>query len=274
MSTRVHHDQSGHHDDFGGLHRDLESTHRRLDRRALFRIAARMGAGLGAVQLLGCAGAASAVAATANGTCGHMPEETAGPYPGDGSNGANVLNVSGVVRSDIRSSFGGLTGTAAGVPLTILLTVVSASTCAPLVGQAVYLWHCDQGGNYSLYSAGVTNQNYLRGVQPTDASGQVSFTSIFPACYSGRWPHIHFEVYPSVAAAASVANKVATSQLALPKATCDVVYASAGYAQSVSNLAATSLASDNVFSDGSSLQIATMTGSVATGLTAALTMAV
>ena len=67
----------------------------------------------------------------------------------------------------------------------------------------MYLWHCTADGNYSLYSSGITNQNYLRGVQVSDASGLVSFTSIFPGCYSGRWPHIHFEVYRSLALATS-----------------------------------------------------------------------
>jgi protocatechuate 3,4-dioxygenase beta subunit len=138
----------------------------------------------------------------------------------------------------------------------------------------VYIWHCDRAGGYSLYSQGVTNQNYLRGVQEADASGRVSFTSIFPGCYAGRWPHIHFEVYPSLAAATSVANKIATSQIALPKATCDLVYATAGYEQSITNLSQVTLASDMVFSDGSSLELATVTGSVATGFTAALTVAV
>jgi len=100
------------------------------------------------------------------------------------------------------------------------------------------------------------------------------FTSIFPACYSGRWPHIHFEVYPSLSAATNVANKIATSQLALPKATCDLVYATTGYESSITTLSQVSLATDMVFSDGASLELATMTGSVASGLTATLTVAV
>ena len=136
------------------------------------------------------------------------------------------------------------------------------------------MWHCDRPGRYSLYSSGVTNQNYLRGVQAADASGRVSFTTIFPGCYSGRWPHIHFEVFPSVSAATSVGNKVATSQIALPKDTCDAVYATAGYESSVRNLAQVSLATDNVFSDGSALELATVTGSAAGGYTASLTVAV
>jgi protocatechuate 3,4-dioxygenase beta subunit len=208
------------------------------------------------------------------GSCSRVPEETQGPYPGDGSNGPNVLNASGIVRSDIRSSFAGLSGVADGVTLTIELTIVSASTCAPLAGRAVYLWHCDRPGRYSLYSQGVTNQNYLRGTQEADANGKVSFTSIYPGCYAGRWPHIHFEVYPSLASATSVANRAATSQIALPKAASDLVYATEGYESSVTNLRQGTLASDMVFSDGSSLELATVTGGVAGGLVASLTVGV
>jgi protocatechuate 3,4-dioxygenase beta subunit len=277
------------HDEFGGLHRDLAATGAAMGRRRWLRMA---GSAAGALTMFGCGdnpaapgvvGATSSTTgstgvltsvATASGACSLMPTETAGPFPGDGSNGPNVLSTSGVVRSDIRSSFGGLTGSADGVPLTIVLSIVSSSTCAPLAGRAVYLWHCDRPGRYSLYSSGVTNQNYLRGTQQADANGVVTFTSIFPGCYSGRWPHIHFEVYPTLAAAAQVSNKIATSQIALPKATCDQVYATAGYEASVTNLSQISLATDNVFSDGAALELATMSGSVDGGLIATLTVAV
>ncbi|MGC4082343.1 MAG: hypothetical protein QM736_09620 [Vicinamibacterales bacterium] len=136
------------------------------------------------------------------------------------------------------------------------------------------MWHCDRQGRYSLYSSGVTNQNYLRGVQEADSSGIVSFTSIFPGCYSGRWPHIHFEVYPTLASAANVSNKIATSQIALPKTACDAVYATSGYEASVTNLSRVTLESDGIFSDGASLELATVTGSVSGGMTATLTVAV
>jgi protocatechuate 3,4-dioxygenase beta subunit len=211
---------------------------------------------------------------TGSGTCSTIPEETEGPYPGDGTNGPNALTVSGIERSDIRSSFGGASGTAAGVVLTITLTLVDSTTCSPLEGYAIYVWHCDQNGNYSMYSAGVTDQNYLRGVQSTNAAGQVSFTSIFPACYSGRWPHIHFEVYPLAATATSGSAKLATSQLAMPKATCDTVYTTSGYSASVTNLSRVTLATDMVFSDGATLEIPTITGSVTDGYAAALTVAI
>jgi protocatechuate 3,4-dioxygenase beta subunit len=192
---------------------------------------------------------------------GQIAEETAGPYPGDGSNGANVLTESGIVRRDITSSFGSSTTKAEGVPLGITMTINDfANNKSPLAGAAVYVWHCDREGRYSLYSQGVTNENYLRGVQETDDGGQVKFDTIFPACYSGRWPHIHFEVYPSLAKATSSANKIATSQMALPEATAKAVYATTGYQQSVRNLSRVSLDRDNVFRDGYDLQIPTVTG--------------
>jgi protocatechuate 3,4-dioxygenase beta subunit len=263
-----------YHDDFGGLQRDLLQTGAMMDRRQLLHLAARFGAGLGTLQLLGCGSSDAAGIDTGNGSCSQIPNETAGPFPADGSNGPDVLTETGVVRSDIRSSFAGLTGTAEGVPLSVVLTIVSAATCEPLASQAVYLWHCDGEGRYSLYSSGATNQNYLRGVQEADATGKVTFSTIFPACYSGRWPHIHFEVYPSLAAATSAGSRLATSQIALPKATCDAVYATLGYEASITNLSHVSLASDNVFSDGASLELATISGTVASGLTATLTVAV
>jgi len=284
----THHDG---HDDFGGLHRDLLATGAAINRRRVLRLGARFGAAIGALQLAGCSDtprsptaatdttptpttttATTPVSTTA--TCARVPTETQGPYPGDGSNGPTVLTTSGVVRSDIRSSFGGMTGTAAGVPLNIVLTVVSASTCSPLAGAAVYIWHCDREGRYSLYNAGVTNQNYLRGIQVADANGRVTFQSIYPGCYSGRWPHIHFEVYPSVAASTNQSNKSAVSQIALPKTANDIVYATVGYEASVRNAAQITLASDMVFSDGASLELATASGDVNNGMTATLTVAV
>jgi protocatechuate 3,4-dioxygenase beta subunit len=286
MATDTHHHHRDDHDDMGGLHRDLAATGAVMNRRGMLRLAAKFGVGAGMLPVLGCGSSTPtspttsgdtttpASGGTTNSTCSAIPQETAGPYPGDGSNGPNVLSLTGVVRSDIRSSFAGLNGVADGIPLTIALTIVSKSTCAPLGGNAVYLWHCDRPGRYSLYTAGATNQNFLRGVLAADANGQVTFTSIFPGGYAGRWPHIHFEVYPSLSAATNVANKIATSQIALPKAASDLVYATAGYETSVTNLSRITLATDNVFSDGSALELATISGSVSGGLTASLTIAV
>jgi protocatechuate 3,4-dioxygenase beta subunit len=206
----------------------------------------------------------------ASGALAEIPQETAGPFPGDGSNGPNVLTESGIVRSDIRSSFGSASGTAEGVPLRIELTVVEADTGAALPGAAVYLWHCDRAGDYSLYSNAAAKENYLRGVQEADEAGKVAFSSVFPAAYAGRWPHAHFEVYARLADATSAGTRLVTSQLALPQDVCETVYATDGYEASARNLAQTSLRSDMVFRDGWESQLATVTGDVTSGYVATL----
>ncbi|MEF3120101.1 intradiol ring-cleavage dioxygenase, partial [Kocuria flava] len=205
-----------------------------------------------------------------------IPDETAGPYPGDGSNGPDVLEQSGIVRSDLRSSFGDASGTAEGVPMALELTIADlAGGGVPFAGVAVYVWHCDREGRYSLYSEGVTEENYLRGVQIADDDGKVRFTSIFPACYTGRWPHIHFEVYPDQASITDSTTAIATSQVALPKNACDAVYATAGYESSIGNLAQLTLATDNVFGDdGGASQLGAVTGNVTDGYTVTLTAGV
>lgn len=251
-----------------------------MSRRRLLGV---FGIGATTVGLAACSGGASGSTASSSSSSsaaaaalGEIPDETAGPYPGDGSNGPDVLEQSGIVRSDIRSSFGDASGTAEGVPMTLQLTITDlANGGAPFAGAAVYVWHCDREGRYSLYSQGVTDQNYLRGVQVADADGRVTFTSIFPACYSGRWPHIHFEVYPDQAGITDSANAIATSQVALPQDTCDTVYATSGYEASITNLAQVSLAGDNVFrDDGGVSQLGSVTGSVDGGYTVSLAVGV
>ncbi|MEV6349522.1 intradiol ring-cleavage dioxygenase [Actinoplanes sp. NPDC051851] len=203
-----------------------------------------------------------------------VPDETNGPYPADGTNGIDIRTAEGVVRSDITTSFGDASGVAEGIPLTVNITVEDLE-CTPLSGVAVYIWHCDRDGNYSLYSTAIADENYLRGIQEADASGTVSFTTIFPGCYLGRWPHIHFEVYASLDDATSGAGAIVkTSQLGFPEDVCDEAYATDGYSSSVSNLAQITLATDNVFSDGYDQQMATVTGSATEGYTASLTIAV
>jgi len=225
-------------------------------------------------------GSSSSDTASTVSTCTIIPEETAGPYPGDGSNYnsngiANALSLSGIVRSDIRRSIGGATGTAAGIPLTLTLQLVNtAGNCANLAGYAIYLWHCTRDGLYSMYSTGVTGENFLRGVQQTDSNGKATFLTIFPGCYAGRMPHMHFEVYPSLASATGAANKVKTSQIAFPTATCNDVYATSGYGNSAINLAAISFASDNVFSDGTEQQMASISGTTTNGYSASLVVGI
>lgn len=258
------------HDD-PGLHLDLKQmgvNPARRDVLAWFGAAALL-------PIIGCVGDKGDESGedSGAGACEALPEETAGPYPGDGSNGANALALDDIVRGDIRSSIGDKSGTAQGVELTVRLRVVdAASGCVPLVGYAVYLWHATKDGLYSMYTD--PDQNYLRGVQVSDADGWVTFTTIFPGCYDGRWPHMHFEIFKSLDDISSASNAVSTSQLALPEEACDEVYAVSGYETSVENLTRITIATDNVFRDGAASQIATVTGAAAEGMEATLTLGV
>jgi protocatechuate 3,4-dioxygenase beta subunit len=288
----MHHD----HDHDLGLAHDLSRLQQQaLERRSALRWLLGAGAmslgGAGAMALAGCGGGGSSDTSSSSGSsgsssgssgstttssCSVIPSETEGPYPGDGSNTANgsvanVLALSGVVRSDIRSSIGGASGVATGVPLQVIIELVNTNaSCADLSGYAIYLWHCDALGRYSMYSSGVTGENYLRGVQATGSDGLASFQTIYPGCYSGRVPHIHFEVYRSTTTATNWNNKLRTSQLCFPSDTNTAVYATSGYGNSAANNNAISLSSDGIFSDGYSTQLATMTGSVSAGYVARL----
>ena len=216
------------------------------------------------------------------GTCVILPEETNGPYPADGSNNANgslanVLLTSGLIREDMRDSFGGLTGTADGVPMNMELTVVDAAGgCAPLVGYVVYAWHCTADGLYSIYNT--EDQNYLRAAGVTDANGKVKFTTIFPGCYMGRMPHIHFEVYPSVTAASEYSERVLCSQIAFEDETADSVYQNVPlYADSIRAFSQISRETDNVFRDNTDAEFAAQTmalnGNYSAGFDGTLTIA-
>jgi protocatechuate 3,4-dioxygenase beta subunit len=258
-----------------------------VSRRGILGIA---GLGVGAVALAACTAVTDAAASLGDTDsdphrdarahsdtdrddappAGEIPDETAGPYPGDGSNGPDVLAQSGIVRSDLRTSIGGGM-TADGAPSPSRSVSPTWRTAMPVRRRRRLRLALRRAGNYSMYSSGVENETYLRGVQVADGSGQVTFTSIVPGCYSGRWPHIHFEVYPSVDLITDSANAISTSQLALPEEMLGGVYAlpATGSAQ---NLAGVSLATDNVFGDdGGALQIATVTGDSSAGFTAMLT---
>jgi protocatechuate 3,4-dioxygenase beta subunit len=297
-----HHDHHRDHDherQHEGLAADLErlletATSRRQSLRWLL-------SGMAALPLAGCGGGASTGSVDAaasssssstgsagsNGStgdtsasCAVIPEETGGPYPGDGTNSngsgvANALTLAGIVRSEIRTSVSPGSATAQGIPLTIKLQLVNVgASCASIAGAAVYLWHCDRDGNYSMYASGLTKENYLRGMQEADADGYVTFTTIFPGCYSGRMPHVHFEVFPTLAKAASAAGRIKTSQFTFPMTTLNEVYANTAYATSSRNLASMSYATDMVFSDGTSLQMGSVSGNATAGYTVTLTVGV
>ncbi|MEV0901133.1 3,4-dioxygenase subunit beta [Actinoplanes sp. NPDC049802] len=247
-----------------GLAFDLATMRRRQVLRAF-------GLGAAALGLGACGNDEKTMTTETNLVVGEIPDETAGPYSGSG-----LLAGSGVVRSDIRSSFGGASARAEGVPMTLTLAVQDlANGSAAFTGVAVYIWQCDRAGAYSLYSEGITGENYLRGVQVADDAGEVTFTSIFPACYPGRWPHVHFEVYPDVAGITDVSKVIATSQVALPENICEEAYTQIGYAASATNLARVSLDDDTVFGeDSGALQLATVTGDAMSGYTVTLEVGV
>ncbi len=247
------------HDHDHGLRHDLPRLIGR--RRALALL------GLGAAALANPAMAADVL------TCVADAIETEGPYPADGTNAkagqtVNVLTQEGVIRNDLRTSFGGMTPTADGVPLEIELTLVDVNNaCAPVAGYALYLWHCDTEGHYSLYDE--TDRNYLRGVGISDENGVVRFTTIVPGCYDGRWPHMHFEVFANPDDIATGRDSLLISQVAFAEADCATVYTDSRYATSARNLPRQSLARDMVFSDSTEAQMTqrtvTMTGDNSSG---------
>lgn len=253
-----------------------------MTRRTVLGVGA---AGVGVLALAACSDGSSSSASTSSASAAsstgastatlpdaEIPDETAGPYPADGSNGPDVLEESGIMRSDIRSSIGA-DSPVDGVPLEFSITVTDmANDDAPFENVAVYAWHCNAEGLYSMYSEGVEDETWLRGVQVADADGTVSFTSIVPACYTGRWPHIHFEVYPGVDDITDSTNAIATSQIAIPEDVCNAVFALDAYAGSAENLSQVSLETDNVFGDDAGAsQLATMSGDVDSGYIASLT---
>ncbi len=277
---------SHHHDDDrapdGGFHLDMS---RMIGRRGMLAVL-----GLGGVSTLAaCAAMAQGgppasdpqpdqTATGADGEVCTVPtSETNGPYPADGTNvrdgqTVNVLDQSGVVRSDITQSFGDYTGAVDGIPFEVEVKVVNVNAaCTPLGGLPFYIWHCDAAGRYSLYT--VPEANWLRGMQITDNSGVVRFTTILPGCYEGRWPHFHFEVFASAAAAVTGRDSLLISQFALPEAGLAEVYAAdARYDGSTGPFSRVSLSSDNIFADNSAAQMQamtlTVTGDATTGFRA------
>ena len=234
--------------------------------------------------LRGMGGEANATGVAPDGTiCVADPTEAAGPFPADGTNSkdgasVNALQQSGVVRQDLRPSFNGMTPVAQGVQVDLVLSLVSVNAaCAPLAGHAVYLWHCDAEGHYSMYET--TDRNYCRGVGIADSDGVVKVTTVFPGCYGGRWPHIHFEVFADAAAASNGDNALVMSQLALPGDVATAVYAAVPlYRASISTFGQLTLASDMVFADNTDEQLAAqmmvLTGDVVAGFTAAATIGI
>jgi protocatechuate 3,4-dioxygenase beta subunit len=231
-------------------------------------------------------------------TCPAPPEETSGPFPADGSDRPDrgfgprdpashgpgpappgqgpapappgpdrrhsipdILAAPGIVREDIRSSFDTSSTVAAGVPLRLELSLLNLTrACQPFADSAVYLWNCNREGEYSLYGRGIEHENYLRGVQFTDREGRVAFQTIFPACYSGRYPHLHLEIFKQSARSLDASTRVLTTQLTAPREVCSRVYEAApGYTRSAAQFKGRSPADDMVFAASSSAELALQT---------------
>ena len=139
--------------------------------------------------------------------CVLTPEMTEGPYYLAGEK----------LRRDITEG-------KPGARLDLALTVVDASTCRPIKGATVDIWHCDAGGVYSGFGAGASNRTFLRGLQKTDAHGVAHFKTVYPGWYPGRTVHIHVKVHVR-------GNVVHTGQLFFADATTDAVYRKAPYSK-------------------------------------------
>ncbi|MCB1629353.1 MAG: hypothetical protein KDI48_16605 [Xanthomonadales bacterium] len=188
-------------------------------------------------------------------SCALIPSETEGPYPL-----LAVLNDADIRRSDITED-------RLGVPLTMIFKLVNINdSCKPVVGSAVYAWHCDKDGVYSGYGQG-SGERFLRGVQVSDRSGQVVFQTIYPGWYTGRITHIHFRVYLNESTGS---NGIATSQVAFPVDVTTAVYNSALYAARGQNTSVTSFSADGIFRDGVSFQLASLSGNPNVGFVATL----
>lgn len=186
---------------------------------------------------------------TSSGSCTETTNETEGPFP--------TKTPASLVTSDITSD-------RQGTKLTIKITVQNKNnSCAGLAGALVDIWHCDAAGNYSEYggtqmqSTNYQSVHFLRGRQTSDSNGLVTFTSIYPGWYQGRAPHIHVHVYNSSGKSLKV------SQIAFPEDISKVVYGQGVYASH--GQPDTTNARDNVFSDGVTTNMSTVTGSTSAG---------
>ena len=163
-------------------------------------------------------------------TCVLTPEMTEGPYYLDGDK----------VRRDIREG-------RPGTRLDLATTVVDVSTCKPINGALVDIWHCDAGGTYSGFAQeGTDGKTFMRGIQRTNKSGLATFVTVYPGWYSGRTVHIHVQVSLG-------GNVLHTGQLFFPEALTDAVYKRAPYRSRPGR--DTRNATDSIFRNGGSKSV-------------------
>jgi protocatechuate 3,4-dioxygenase beta subunit len=200
---------------------------RRLTRSGLLRLGGVLAAAFGLDALKSgwfaeeAAGGPAAVSSGAV-TCVLAPEQTEGPYY--------------VPNERLRRN---ITEGRPGRPLTLRLKVVDASTCRPIKGAAVDIWHCDALGVYS--GVGGSPGNFMRGVQRTNAKGIATFQTVYPGWYAGRTVHIHVKVHVR-------GNVVHTGQLYFSDRLTDTVYRKAPYSRRPNR--STRNADDSIFRNG------------------------
>jgi protocatechuate 3,4-dioxygenase beta subunit len=182
----------------------------RLTRRAsLLRLGGFLAAllGAGGWKLAQSEGSGPAAVASGAVSCVLTPEQTEGPY--------YIANEK--VRRNIAEG-------RPGAPLVLRLFVVDASTCRPIKGAAVDIWHADAGGVYSGLGSGSGNRAFMRGIQKTDATGLARFRTVYPGWYRGRTVHIHVKVHIG-------GNIVHTGQLYFPDSWTDRVFRGKPYSR-------------------------------------------
>jgi protocatechuate 3,4-dioxygenase beta subunit len=204
-------------------------TEPRLTRRgSLVRLGGLLVTGLGAagLKIESSEGAGPAAVASGALTCVLTPEQTEGPYY--------------IANEAVRRN---ITDGRPGAPLLLRAFVVNASTCKPIKGAAVDVWHADAGGVYSGFGQGAGNRTFMRGVQRSNAKGLALFRTVYPGWYQGRTVHIHVKVHLG-------GNVVHTGQLYFSDAVTDAAYRQAPYSsrpnRDVRN------AADSIFRNGGS----------------------
>lgn len=235
--------------------KELGGAHtKRISRRAAF---AALGSAAAAGVAVACGDSTTAPSDTSssgttttstNSACVVTPTETIGPYP----------SRTDMFRSDVRES-------RSGTVLMLTVRVVNAnSSCAPVSGADVEIWQCDAAGDYSQYGS-QTAATFLRGIQTTNAAGEVTFTTIYPGWYQGRATHIHVEATMS-------GRSVKVTQIAFPDEVSNAVHTQGVYASRGTN--PTSTQSDSIFADSLASELVTPTGSPSAGYSATFQIAV
>ena len=215
-------------------------------RNTLLRLAGLVGAGLGIEALK--AGDGPAGVASGAVKCVLTPEQTEGPFY--------------IENEKMRTN---ITDGRRGTPLTLRATVVDASTCRPIKGAAVDIWHCDAGGVYSGFGQGASSRTFLRGMQRTNASGLALLKTIYPGWYQGRTVHIHVKVHVG-------GNVVHTGQLYFPDSLTDKVFRKAPYKSRPGRTTRNS--NDFVFANGGKNSMVNVRADGAGGYVASITMGV